>query len=169
MQSKLTSWGRGADFGPGIQSNHRDVAGITTRRPGLEGGCRLGGVMNISNCNDFSTRIMISKFRSAIFSDFQRFSAIFANFDEKHYDRNLIFSQGIRKVIFAAPTPFSDACTCPEYSSDRIPRNSGIFLLIGVKVVEFQGNRGSAILAIFSDFQRFSSNFAENRLFVKIF
>ena len=50
------------------------VAGIAAGRPDLDGRCRFAGVMNNINYDDFSTQIMISKFRSAIFSDFQRFS-----------------------------------------------------------------------------------------------
>ena len=70
---------RGAESRLGIGSKYRDVAGITTERSDLEGDCRLAGVMNVINQNNFSTQIMISKIS---ISDFQRFSAIFSEIRE---------------------------------------------------------------------------------------
>ena len=92
VQSKLTLGAGGAESGPGIGPKHRDVAGITTERTDLEGRCRLAGVINDSNHDDFSTQIMISKFRPSIFIDFRRFSSILKIDDRKYYCINLIYS-----------------------------------------------------------------------------
>ena len=97
VQSKLTPGAGGAESGPGIGPKYRDVAGITTECTDLEGRCRLAGVINDSNHDDFSTQLMISKFRPSIFIDFRRFSSILKIDDRKYCCINLIFSSKKRK------------------------------------------------------------------------
>ena len=83
--SKLTFRAGGAESGPGIGPKHRGIAGSITERTDIEGGCRLAGVMNDINHDDFSTQIVISKF---LVIDFHRFSSIFAKFAK--FDDNFI-------------------------------------------------------------------------------
>ena len=85
MLSKLTFRAGGAESGPGIGPKHRGIAGSITERTDTEGYCRLAGVMNNINHDDFSTQIVISKF---LVIDFHRFSSIFAKFAK--FDDNFI-------------------------------------------------------------------------------
>ena len=138
---KVDPWGRGSRISPGIGPKHTDVAGITTERTDLEGRCRLAGVINDSNHDDFSTQIMISKFRPSIFIDFRRFSSILKIDDRKYYCINLFFSS--KKLKTASPTFRQCPKTqgCHGCLSDRFLCTVFIFAAAILQKCDFYENR----------------------------
>ena len=139
--SKLTFRAGGAESGPGIGPKHRGIAGSITERTDIEGGCRLAGVMNDINHDDFSTQIMISKFRPSIFIDFHRFSKSMKIDDRKYYCINLIFSSKQQETASPAFRQCPKTQGCHGCLSDRFLCTVFIFAAAILQKYDFYENR----------------------------